>query len=532
MKILMFTLLSACDLSFWHMLLGMLLPFLLGLLLGWFLWARYKSMVAELQSQIVTANKRIDTLESEVASVNSRNKTLSSELSLSRNAQSKLESDLSTAKNTHNAFATKAGVWEKDLIKGKEELAKCISRASSLEKDNSALKSDVEQAKKRIKDLENKVQNALKATGGIGASALGTKGVAGLTGTVSDKKDEDEPKIETAHRDYDDVQSDKPTGLKTGALGGAKIGAQGIAPVGGDVSKDKKEVDEPKIESAHRDYDDVQSDKPSGLKTGALGGVKAGSRGIAPVGGDVSNDKKEEGDPKVNKAHRDYDEEAGKKDAPSGLKTGALGGVKAGSRGIAPVGGGDDLTKVEGIGPKIAGLFNDDGIYSWLQLSEKDPKDLKIILDTAGSRYQMHDPGTWPKQAKMLSIGDMEKLNAYQDYLIGGRDPKSIVKDLADKMPDLAAGAKVFGQKIEMDDLKLIEGIGPAIESLLHNNDIKTWASLATSKVIRLQEILDTEGMRFKTAVPNTWPKQATLAYSGKWPQLKKLQDRLDGGKG
>ena len=82
----------------------------------------------------------------------------------------------------------------------------------------------------------------------------------------------------------------------------------------------------------------------------------------------------------------------------------------------------DDLKKIEGIGPKIEGLLNDDGIMTWRQLSQTPISRLKEILDAAGSRYRIHDPGTWPKQAGMAADGKWEELEKLQDELKGGRE--------------------------------------------------------------------------------------------------------------
>ena len=81
----------------------------------------------------------------------------------------------------------------------------------------------------------------------------------------------------------------------------------------------------------------------------------------------------------------------------------------------------DDLKKVEGIGPKIEGLLNDAGIYSYAQLADADPASIKQILSDAGNRYRMHDPGTWPEQAAMARDGRWEELNVWQDELKGGK---------------------------------------------------------------------------------------------------------------
>lgn len=81
----------------------------------------------------------------------------------------------------------------------------------------------------------------------------------------------------------------------------------------------------------------------------------------------------------------------------------------------------DDLKAVEGIGPKIEGLLNDAGIDTWRKLSQTSVERLQEILDAAGSRYQLADPGTWPKQAEMAADGRWDDLQEYHDFLQGGR---------------------------------------------------------------------------------------------------------------
>ncbi len=81
----------------------------------------------------------------------------------------------------------------------------------------------------------------------------------------------------------------------------------------------------------------------------------------------------------------------------------------------------DDLTKIEGIGPKIADLLNDDGIWSWKQLSEVAASRIQKVLDAAGPRYRVHDPETWPKQAGMATRGEWKKLEKWQEEHKGGK---------------------------------------------------------------------------------------------------------------
>ncbi|MEM6967609.1 MAG: glycosyltransferase, partial [Bacteroidota bacterium] len=81
----------------------------------------------------------------------------------------------------------------------------------------------------------------------------------------------------------------------------------------------------------------------------------------------------------------------------------------------------DDLKKIEGIGPKIEGLLNEAGIFTYADLSNSKKSKIKTILSEAGSRYKMHDPTTWPKQAEMAAKGDWEALKKWQDELDGGK---------------------------------------------------------------------------------------------------------------
>ena len=80
----------------------------------------------------------------------------------------------------------------------------------------------------------------------------------------------------------------------------------------------------------------------------------------------------------------------------------------------------DDLRKVEGIGPKIAEIFAEAGIDTFAKLAKASQKELKAILEGAGSRYASKNPGSWPKQAKMAAEGKWDELKKWQDETKGG----------------------------------------------------------------------------------------------------------------
>lgn len=82
----------------------------------------------------------------------------------------------------------------------------------------------------------------------------------------------------------------------------------------------------------------------------------------------------------------------------------------------------NDLKIIEGIGPKIEELFKTSGILTWKSLSETSVDRCKEILMKAGERYQIHDPGTWPRQSKLAYEGKWQELKDWQDKLDGGRE--------------------------------------------------------------------------------------------------------------
>ncbi len=80
----------------------------------------------------------------------------------------------------------------------------------------------------------------------------------------------------------------------------------------------------------------------------------------------------------------------------------------------------DDLTKVEGIGPKAAEALVNAGLATYADLANSKPDAIKEILNAASSRMAHLDPTSWPKQAKMAADGEWDKLKTWQDNAKGG----------------------------------------------------------------------------------------------------------------
>lgn len=81
-----------------------------------------------------------------------------------------------------------------------------------------------------------------------------------------------------------------------------------------------------------------------------------------------------------------------------------------------------DLKIIEGIGPKIEEVLKGAGIGDWSALAAAEPGRLKEILEDAGDQYRMHNPYTWPLQARLAAAGRWEEFATYQEELKGGRE--------------------------------------------------------------------------------------------------------------
>lgn len=87
----------------------------------------------------------------------------------------------------------------------------------------------------------------------------------------------------------------------------------------------------------------------------------------------------------------------------------------------SPSSGKEDLTIIEGVGPKIAQLLKDGGIENYNQLIQASIAEIKAILLKGGPTYAVHDPSTWAEQAKLAQAGQVEELKSLQKKLKGGR---------------------------------------------------------------------------------------------------------------
>lgn len=189
----------------------------------------------------------------------------------------------------------------------------------------------------------------------------------------------------------------------------------------------------------------------------------------------------------------------------------------------------DNLQVVEGIGPKMNELLNTNGVHTWTHLAAKSSADLREMLDAQGNKYSMIDPATWPDQAALARDGKWNDLIEMQKKLDTGRTNQT-TEETDSKVESVMIKLGIL-KRYTQDDLKAIEGIGPKIETLLHDAGIRTWKELAQTGVDKIQGILDSAGSKFALADPATWPKQAELAADGKWEEFEAYLAHLNKGK-
>lgn len=80
----------------------------------------------------------------------------------------------------------------------------------------------------------------------------------------------------------------------------------------------------------------------------------------------------------------------------------------------------DDLTRIEGIGPKIATLLTDAGIHTFKQLAALEVDALKRIVKDGGVLFREKIAVTWSEQAHLAANGQWDTLKKLQAKLKGG----------------------------------------------------------------------------------------------------------------
>lgn len=153
-----------------------------------------------------------------------------------------------------------------------------------------------------------------------------------------------------------------------------------------------------------------------------------------------------------------------------------------------------------------------------------DPDEPSI----GSSRASSQDRGAGTSQEHRQDGGAETSAEASQG--VSGERTEAVEPEVmpADAGPlDAAAASGVLGRAIEIDDLTVVEGIGPKIAELCRGIGITTWRDLANTSVDELRSMLHDAGSRYQVHRPDTWPAQASLLARGAWGEFVAFTDDL-----
>lgn len=80
----------------------------------------------------------------------------------------------------------------------------------------------------------------------------------------------------------------------------------------------------------------------------------------------------------------------------------------------------DDLTIIEGIGPRTDDLLRAYGIGSFAQLARLHGAELEDILERGGPAFRLAKPASWAEQARLAAENRWPELKRLQQEMIGG----------------------------------------------------------------------------------------------------------------
>ncbi|MGB7394440.1 MAG: 50S ribosomal protein L21 [Pricia sp.] len=174
----------------------------------------------------------------------------------------------------------------------------------------------------------------------------------------------------------------------------------------------------------------------------------------------------------------------------------------------------------------IEGIVSKDG--------KKADKKEEAKKDDSKKAAPAKDATTASKKDSKDAIQETKGKSAPVDKSVASKPEKkeaSKAKKDAEPKKDTDKKASVKKASGKADDLKKIEGIGPKTAEALNEAGMGTFAKLAKADPEKIKEILAEASSNLAHLDPGTWPEQAQLAADGKWDELEKWQDELDGGK-
>ena len=363
--------------------LGWLLP-LLGLLLGWLFWGRLSSRIKELEETNGRLQSRIKTLEAELSECSSTRAGLESELSLMRGRMREQSQRLQFLAEADEAKQTAS--MENQSAREAENAEEVNAEEAS---EDQPVADVVEDDK-----MEVDYESVEAPSEDIGPGTTTTQGLVSEAPIAPRKTPVEDPGKKNIYAGLkpDNLQVVEGIGPKMNEVLN-NAGIQNWTDLSKKSTEDIRAILDSVNAKRYRIIDPSSWPKQAGLA--ATGDFESLIKLQKNLTSGRSAGATGETDSKVEKLL---------------IKMGVIKRWKQ-----------DDLTAVEGIGPKISGLLKADGITTWRELANAKVERIQGVLDAAGKRYKLADPSSWPKQAEMAADGRWDDLDEYQDFLQGGK---------------------------------------------------------------------------------------------------------------
>ena len=376
--------------------LGWLLP-LLGLLLGWLLWGRLSGRITELEETNKRLQARIKSLESELNDCTTGKAGMESELSLLQGRlreQSRRMQFLAESNEAKQADAVEEPIREE--IKVVDEVKEDHVVSEIVQDDNIEVDYETVEAPNADETLEVKSDSDdLKDNAATAPPIVSTTQGLASEGPIAPKKASvasGGKKNIYAGLKSDNLQVVEGIGPKMNEILN-NAGIKNWSDLSAKSTADIRAILDNVNAKRYRIID--PSSWPEQASLAAAGDFESLIKVQKNLSSGRSAGAKGETDSKVEKLL---------------IKMGVIKRWKQ-----------NDLTAVEGIGPKISGLLQADGITTWRELANTKVERIQGVLDAAGKRYKLADPSSWPKQAEMAADGRWDDLDEYQDFLQGGK---------------------------------------------------------------------------------------------------------------
>ncbi len=355
-----------------------LLPFLLGLLLGWLIWGRLRNVIRQLENENAKLLNQISELESELKECRAKNAGIDSEIALLKGRIRELSESGQSTGDTGSALGLISDSETDDDGRGGID----IDGDGEVDIEGDLIAGDTDgDDSTGSTDSSGDLTSAVGGATALGAMSSGLSDTQGKSSKniYAGLKPDNLQIVEGIGPKMNEILNDH--GVSTWAELASKSNDDIRAILDSVNAKRYRIIDCSSWPSQARLAVNGQWDNLISLQKNLDSGRAAGATG--------------ETDSKVEKLL---------------IKMGVLKRWKQ-----------DDLTAVEGIGPKISQLLQNEGITSWRQLANTEVSKIQSILDIAGKRYKLADPGSWPKQAEMAADGRWDDLEEYQDFLQGGK---------------------------------------------------------------------------------------------------------------